>query len=368
MQLFNQTPLAARVDTSEVVEGEPRIGTLTAKATYKFDATGRVELDTQEPLPLFVKDEETPLGAVPADLEPRRDRAFEVILIGHAYAPYGRPVADLSIRLGVGEVERDLVVTGERQWIADGQAQPMITRPVPFTKMPLVYERAFGGKQLVMLDERSDYELTDRINPRGRGFDAAHYARELGDLLRAPPGYPRLVDYRRLLPNLEHPKARVAKWDDAPEPACWATIPIDVPLHASRRAQQLSPAELERMRSLEGPESVGFVDLDRVLYRAHPDWVIPIPPSAPTLRLRHLIDESADLVLWVPDQRVVADYVVEGRNGSRPLLPHRLVLTPDERRFTLLYRMSFTFVFEAHDERAFRLRIEPGWYSAEPLQ
>jgi hypothetical protein len=368
MQLFNQTPLVARVDTSELAEDQPRIGTLTAKATYQFDPTGRVELETQDPVPLFIEDEETPLGVAPADLEPRRDRAFEVIVLGHAYAPSGRPVDELIVRLAVGEVERELVVTGDRVWIEDGQRQPMVTRPVPFSQMPLVYQRAYGGKQLVLLDARSEYDLTDPVNPHGRGFDAASFARQLGILLRAPEGYPRLENYQRALPNLEHPQARVQSWEDAPEPSCWATTPKDVPLLALRRAQLISPAEQERLRSLQAPTPDERSTFDELLYRAHPDWLIPIPPAAPMLRLRHLVDECADLVLWVPDHRIVADYVIEGRNGSRPLLPHRLVLTPDERRFTLLFRISFTFAFDAHDERAFRLRVEPGWYAGEPLQ
>jgi hypothetical protein len=47
---------------------------VSAKATYRFDLNGRVELETQEPLPLLMKDEPTPLGIIPSDFEARRDK------------------------------------------------------------------------------------------------------------------------------------------------------------------------------------------------------------------------------------------------------------------------------------------------------
>lgn len=62
MQLFNQTPLAARVGICEVAKGEPRTCVLTAKATFRFDLSGDVEFETQEPFPLFAQNQPTPPG------------------------------------------------------------------------------------------------------------------------------------------------------------------------------------------------------------------------------------------------------------------------------------------------------------------
>lgn len=367
MQLFNQTPLVARVDTSEVARDQPRIGTVTAKATFRFSAAGHVELETQEPLPLLNADQQTPLGLLPSDFEPRRDPAFEVILLGHAYAPNAHPVESLRVSLSVGAARRELVVFGDRAWARVGQAPPTMTRPLPFTRIPLTYERAFGGTKLAKIDAASEMDLSDPINPHGRGFDAEYWAHNLGQLLRAPPGYPRLDGYRRDLPNLEDPRIPVTRWQDAPEPACWATTPRDVCIHAVRRARGAGDRVDEAtQRPADGPRTLPAYE-DH-LYRAHPDWVIAAPEAAPLIRLQNLVDERANVEFQLLDQRVVADYVIEGRNGTRALTPQMVLLLPDERRFSLLYRMSFTFGFSPGDERAFRLRLEPSWYSGARSQ
>jgi hypothetical protein len=354
MQLFNRTPLAARVDASELEGAPARIGVVTAKATYRFDTAGRVELETQDPIPLFQEDQATPVGVLPSDLEPRRDRAFEVILLGHAYGPGGTPVESIEVGLAVGAVQRRIVVTGDRAWIGSEAENTVPTRAAPFTVIPLTYERAYGGKQVALLDAASEFEVTDPINPHGRGFDADLYARQVGTVLRSPAGYPKLPGYRRLLPNLEAHGARVRRWDDAPEPVCWATTPRDVTIRAYRKAREPAPG---------GAPLTSAVD--EALYRAHPDWVVAIPPSAPVVRMENLTDERPTVEMRIPDQRVVADYVIEGRSGSRTLIPQMLVLLPDERRFYLLFRMFFTFRFVPGDERAFRLSLERSWYSGE---
>ena len=60
---------------------------------------------------------------------------------------------------------------------------------------------------------------------------------------------------------------------------------------------------------------------------------------------------------------IVADYTINGRMGCRSLTPHMLVLLPDQRRFYVVYRLAFNFQFQPGDEREFRLRTEPQWFS-----
>jgi hypothetical protein len=76
------------------------------------------------------------------ELAPYLPRA-EVSFVGHAYAP--KPIPEMSVRLAVvGNrqlVDKTLYVYGERMWLDDGQ----VTQPVPFTRIPLRYERASRG-------------------------------------------------------------------------------------------------------------------------------------------------------------------------------------------------------------------------------
>ncbi len=346
MRLVNHTAVPAAVSTAEI-EGAPRrLGLLTAKATFGFDSHGRVALETQAPLPLFDKDEPTPLGELPSDMQPRADAAFEVILLGHAWAPAGRLVAALTVGLVVGRARREMLVFGDRSWSAHHRA---ISPPRPFAKMPLDYRRAFGGTVPVHLDRESVFDLADPLNRHGKGFDAERLARDMGAWLKAPSGFPRLPDgYVRALPNLEDRAAPIARWEDVPPPMCWATVPVDVPLWADRMSKKLAATPEQ------GPPQV-------VGYRAHPDWVIPAPASAPRLRLENLVEGCPVLDLQVPDFGLVADTTVNRRLGSRPLLPHTLVLQPDQGRFTITFRMPFNFQFEPGDERELRLRVEPKW-------
>lgn len=346
MKLNNATAVPATVSTAGF-EGSPRrLGLLTAKATFRFDLNGRVELEAQDPLPLFSQDEKTPLGDLPSDLQPRADTAFEVILLGHAWAPAGRQVAALTVALSVGEIRREMLVFGDRFWSAQRRA---ISPARPFSKMPLDYARAFGGSVPVHLDRESVFDLADPLNRHGKGFDAERMARDMGAWLRAPSGFPKLPDgYVRALPNLEDRAAPIARWEDVPPPMCWATVPVDVPLWTERMSKKLAAAPEEKLPKVAS-------------YRAHPDWVIPAPATAPRLRLENMVEGRPVLDMQVPDFGLVADYTVNRRLGSRPLLPHTLVLLPDQGRFTLTYRLPFNFEYEPGDEREFRLRLETKW-------
>jgi hypothetical protein len=359
MQLANQTAFPATVTAADHEGVARRIGLLTAKATFKFDAQGKVEIDTQEPFPLLSSDEKTPLGYLPSDAQPRADTAFEVVLLGHAYAPKQHPVTSLTVALNVGEARREITVFGDRAWVPGPSKGRAISRPQPFVKMPLTYQRAFGGAEEVNLDRESVFELSDRTNRHGIGFDAERMARELGIALKAPAGYPSLPPkYVRRLPNLENPRALIARPEDEPEPTCWATVPVDVAIWQARTAKEQAIAPRSRSKPVPGPQPMPQV----VAYRAHPDWVVPLPKTAPKIRLENLVESARLLELTMPELSLVADYTIDGRIGSRPMLPQTLVLLPDQARFYVVYRLPFQFAFQPGSERSIRLRMEPRWF------
>src|SRR5262249_14390417 len=71
----------------------------------------------------------------PGDLVPLKERA-DVLLVGRAFAPGGRPVCSLVARLGVGEMVKSVEVFGTRAWDADGS----LREGAPFSWMSLAYE------------------------------------------------------------------------------------------------------------------------------------------------------------------------------------------------------------------------------------
>lgn len=117
----------------------------------------------------------------------------DVVLLGHAQKGY-RPQTELSVVFRVGPVGKTLRVLGDRVWVKSaGSIAP--TQPIPFDRMPLNYERAFGGWDRHGAGDPEHFQFEPR-NPVGTGFRAA--------------GSPFEEGVR--LPNLEDPSDPVRHW------------------------------------------------------------------------------------------------------------------------------------------------------------
>lgn len=129
--------------------------------------------------------------------------ATDVVLIGHAYAPNGQPVAHFDVGLQVADMRQHIRVFGDRVWQKRVTANKVITwvmtRPQPLIKLPLIYEKAFGGQDLTP-DEKTHHAVEPR-NILGSGVIAKHSKQE-----EVP------------LPNLEDPKQLIKSPDDRPQP------------------------------------------------------------------------------------------------------------------------------------------------------
>lgn len=132
----------------------------------------------------------------PSDFAVFKPRA-DVTLTGTAHAPSGRaPFMAVRFRLGSEEngFDRRLIVFGDRRW-TPGLLGDAASLPEPFTALPLVYERAFGGKGV-------------ESNPVGTGHRSVAVR---GEIAR--------------LPNLEDPSHLIMSHDEAPQPVGFGPIP-----------------------------------------------------------------------------------------------------------------------------------------------
>ncbi|ALV06986.1 DUF2169 family type VI secretion system accessory protein [Roseateles depolymerans] len=171
---------------------------VAVKATYEVLPSGALRIArVQEPL--RSGPEPFPGLVSPrweSDFGPRK-AATDIVLTGHAYAPTGadgqpHPVDQLVAGFSVGPVHRRLRVWGDRHWSSNAtNASP--SRPTPFLRMPLVFERAFGGPG----------EVGGRLaaNPVGLGWPGAAGSERSG------------------LPNLEMDDHPIRGPRDQPEPA-----------------------------------------------------------------------------------------------------------------------------------------------------
>lgn len=126
----------------------------------------------------------------------------DLVLLGHAQAPDGEPVTQLDAGLRVGSVQKLVRVFGDRAW-TDGAGGLSVSGPLPFRRLPLVWERAFGG-----IDRTDPQQRHEARNPVGCGYVA--------------PGN-RLAGTQRM-PNLEDPSALLARPGDCPPPAGFGFI------------------------------------------------------------------------------------------------------------------------------------------------
>jgi len=136
----------------------------------------------------------------PTDFSPPKVRA-DLLLVGHAYAPGGKPVVALPIAFQVGSWSKRIAVIGDR--ITKGIST---SPPTPFVKMEISYENTFGGP---------GYSL----NPLGKGYVDEHLPD--GTLIRR-------------LPNLEYPGKLLYDSSGKHEPASLASIPMTWKLRRSK--------------------------------------------------------------------------------------------------------------------------------------
>jgi len=124
----------------------------------------------------------------------------DVLVLGEAMAPEGRRAEALDVSVQVGPVRKTLRVTGDRTWERSLMGSVGMSAPQPFERMPITYERAYGGWDRSAPDE-ADHRLDGR-NPVGTGFAVRPE---------------NCVGAR--LPNVEYPDQLVRGWKDRPVPA-----------------------------------------------------------------------------------------------------------------------------------------------------
>ncbi len=198
LQLLNDTPFEA---TMAVLPDRAGIDTLyvVVKATVTLQPTIAL---APEQLPPVMADEyygdpaNSSLKAV-SELHIGKP-GTDVLITGHARAP--RPITEMAVVVSVAERQTSLRVLGDRVWRGDGTA----TAPEPFTEMPLVWERAYGGRYSL-----GDRELAEERNPVGRGFLGERDPSELEG---------------SAAPNLLDPKAPLERLGEEAVPACFAPI------------------------------------------------------------------------------------------------------------------------------------------------
>ncbi len=169
----------------------------------------------------------------------------EFLVSGSAYTNHQQDKTQCAVRVQVGDLEKNLLVFGDRYWLDN-----RITAPQPFDSMPVTWANAFGGQGF-------------EENPEGKGI-----GREWINGVWAT-----------CLPNIESPTARIGAVGQQPAPAGMGPVMINRP----RRYQHVGSFSDTWMKT----DITGFFpDMDtRLFSAAEPDqrWSKRdnLPPGAP---------------------------------------------------------------------------------------
>ncbi|NGN43441.1 DUF2169 domain-containing protein [Mesorhizobium sp. CGMCC 1.15528] len=171
MEIWNQTGFPHEF-TMGMDKAAHEYVVVVVKGTFDFPETpGGPVRKSAEQVPLVMADTQTGEPGYSATLW-ETDFAFrkprcDVIANGCAYAPGGRPAERVPVGIKVGNWSKLFEVIGHREWRAIG---PLFsaTTPMPFLRQPFSYDTAWGGVD--RLDPEDKLPGSYKFNPVGTGW------------------------------------------------------------------------------------------------------------------------------------------------------------------------------------------------------
>ena len=312
LQVINATPFATGRAVLLSAHGE-HIWTVAIKATYRIEEDGKLSL-AEQPEPVF--HHAVYLGA-PGASSLVRDAELVVehpgtaiTLNAKAYAPSGRPEYSVDVAVGVGQIQHQLKIIGDRTWQPRLLGGVHMSDPQRFIDMPICYERAFGG-----VDPGTRSAAPQ--NPVGTGYASS---------ARAAKGV--------RLPNVELPTEPIERPDRHLPPAGFGAI---------------APSWTPR-KELGGTADEQWAQTRAPLWPA--DWspwhcnAAPKPLQSPT-KLRGgervvLVNLSSRPRLEFSLPRVFFDVRTKLSNGSvsNEVGLDRVIIEPEHRRLVMVWRSA----------------------------
>ncbi len=170
MELINTTGMCAAYTQGVEPSGREWL-VVVVKGTFGIpEQAGLLARLHPEQMPMVTADTFTgePGFSAPVqevDFALRKPRC-DILLTGSAWAPHGAPAERVLVGARVGAWQKTFAVVGNRHW--GGLSGTRASAPEPFVKMPISYDRAFGG-----LDARHEDPAEHGAymrNPVGRGW------------------------------------------------------------------------------------------------------------------------------------------------------------------------------------------------------
>jgi hypothetical protein len=317
MDLVNDTGIAIAMARTPLLYRDLTLATVVAKASFEVSPRGDVAL-VHEQLPVSEHDADTPLGTIDGDIVPVKD-GCDLAVMGHAYAPSGRPIANMSVDIELGGWQRRLLVFGDRSWqrAASGYVP---SAPALFTEMPLVYARAYGGRT-----SAGTFETAYADNPEGVG----HVLRQ-----EDVDGVP--------LPNVEEPDQLIRTWQDQPLPAGIAPLPR----HSAIRLRRGTEVDVENGTASIKPAMFSW---------SHPRMNVESYPQGAPFRVCGMTPEG-DWRFSSPAWFAWVEVQLGDRRAALALVADTICCFPAYRRFFVVGRRAFIYQVTPRQTRLARVR------------
>ncbi|CAN98202.1 hypothetical protein predicted by Glimmer/Critica [Sorangium cellulosum So ce56] len=279
--------------------------------------------------------------------------ATDFVVRGAAYAPSGRPAAQMLVEAAIGATSKRIAVFGRREirWTAAGR--PVIDDPEPFTVMPVIWELAYGGTD-TRVELRGEVSLS-QIALASMGADHP------GTYPRNPLGKGYLVDPAPLhgaeMPNLEDPLDRLtperlvtgdpALWYRQPLPACFDFVPpLAFPRHLGfgPSVEPWFPApDDERLPEVRlgvlpaGYRAAREPGVSRRLFQEAPQgFVLDAVRGDEVVRVDGMHAERPSVEFTLPGSPSI-EFTLEGRRVPAAPRTHTIVVEPAVERVSIVY-------------------------------
>ena len=320
------------------------------KRTYCIRSGHAVRAEKDRPLHLIdvyydSGDPETSSVQYENDLSPFKI-ASDVIVVGTAYPPGNTPAQVMDASIKVAGYSKTVRVFGDRQCFYNADAPPSVADPLPFTRMPMRYERAYGGTDTTSIP---DFPFPYPRNHLGCGFVLKNSVESVHGLK-----LPNFEDPLDLLTPERIVVGEPEGWWQQPLPQgfgwfqrTWyprcsfvGSVPGFVDPDAVVREEQLGLVP-SRQFALARRFKLPSFDI-RFNNGASPGLAVPFLEGGESVRLTHLTPEGL-LTFEVPRDtpRMAMDIGLGERELEQVL--HTLLIRPDDGQFDLVWRGAHEF-------------------------
>lgn len=310
---------------------------IMAKVTYAYDVQGRLVM-ADEAAPIipegeyWAAPENSSLKYAPEGTFAKQ--ATDIALIGHACSPAAQPTRQLDVGLQVGNLSKIAKVFGDRYWVKSAGmfgCRWTQTQAAPFSKMPLLYELAFGGEDLTPAD--SKHHIHEARNPVGIGMIA-----DESELSKVR------------LPNIEAPDQLIQSVTDRPEPMGFGFIASNWQPRMANGGTYDEAWQKTRLPQL--PD-----DFNRRFFNAASPGLIAdgylLGNEAITL---HNLNPHGQISFYLPGHKPAIDFAF-ARETAQPLTVNldSLIINSDQQTIELLWRAEQDVYQRIYDIEAITL-------------